>query len=152
MSAKIVQLQTEQSGGVIEGLRPHVIPGVYQLAYLGYSTMLFCKKPKVILRFRVVTMGEYFGVELERFYNVRRLIGKPGKNGRFKVGASSDLVLEFCRVSVGRINRLDRLPLSTLKNSIILGEVHTVETNRNQKDLPELLKYSVIKELTGIES
>lgn len=154
MSGQVVQLnqQGNQEGGVVTGLRPLIPPGTYRLAYIEHYTMVFCKAPKVVLRFRVVDMGSCFGVELERFYNVQKIIGKPGKKGRFKVGASSDLVLEFCRVCADRIDRLDRLPLSLMNNSVILGDVHTVERNRKQKSLPELLKYSVIKELTGIDT
>lgn len=136
----------------IEGLRPLIPPGTYRLAYIGHYTMVFCRAPKVVLRFRVIENGPSFGVVLERFYNVKKLKGKPGKNGSFKVGASSDLVYEFCLISTGRISRLDRLPLSLMKNAIIIGEVHTVKNNRNQKSLPELMRYSVIKELTGVES
>lgn len=138
--------------GVIEGLRPHIPPGIYQLAFISHHTMIFCRGPKVVLRFRVIEQGPHFGVELERFYNVRQLLGKSGKNGRFKVGSSSDLVLEFCRVAYDRITRLDRLPLSAMKNFIIKGVVHTVVKNRNQKTLPDVLQYSVVKELIGIES
>lgn len=154
MSGQVVQLnqQGNQESGVVTGLRPLIPPGTYKLAYIEHYTMMFCKAPKVVLRFRVVDMGGCFGVELERFYNVQRLIGKPGKKGRFKVGASSDLVFEFCQVCSDRIDRLDRLPLSLMNNFVTLGDVHTVERNRKQKNLPELLKYSVIKELTGIDT
>ena len=154
MSAEVYEFKeaAEPCCGEVEGIRPHIPPGIYQLAYLGHYTMFFIKAPKVVLRFRVIDQGSCFGIELERFYNVKRLVGKKGKNGRFKVGSSSDLVLEFCRVSTGRITRLDRLPLGTMKSVIIRGIVGTVETNRNQKTLPELMKYSKVKELIGIET
>ena len=154
MSGQVINItnESEKGDGVVEGLRPHIPPGEYQLAFMRHHTTMFCGAPKVVLRFRVTTMGPYFGIELERFYNARRLLGKVGKNGRFKVGSSSDLVLEFCRVAQDRITRLDRLPLSVMKNYIIKGVVHSVAKNRNQKELPEIMQYSVIRELTGTES
>lgn len=150
---KVVDWQEPGKGdGSVFGLRPLIPTGLYQLAYLGYSTMYFVRQPKVVMRFRVLNHGPYFGVELERFYNVMRLIGKPGKNGNFKARASSDLVLDFCTVTVGRVSRLDRLPLTKMSNLILIGQVRTVAKNHSQRDLPELLKYSVVANLVGVES
>lgn len=154
MSAQVVKVDSwsDSAAGIIEGVRPLIPPGDYQLAFVGHHTMIFCRAPKVALRFRVIDQGPHFGTELERFYNVRRLVGKQGKNGKFKIGASSDLLLEFCRCAPDRVARLDRLPITALKQHIVIGEVHTVDRNRNQVELPEPLRYSVIKALKGVAS
>jgi len=53
---------------------PRVPEGDYTVAYVKheYKTM-FAGQPKLILTFRIIEMGEYFGTEVQRFYNVRRL-------------------------------------------------------------------------------
>lgn len=154
MSVNVLRMDEHQesSCAVVEGLRPLIPPGVYQLAYIDHYTTLFRKAVKVVMRFRVVDQGEYFGVVLERFYNAKRLIGKAGKNGRFKIGPSSDLLREFCSVAAGRVTRLDRLPLSAMKNWIIKGEVHTVEQSWRQEEIPQCARYSVIRKLIGVET
>jgi len=154
MSANVLRMGEYQDSAcaVVEGIRPLVPDGAYQLAYIDHRTMLFRKAAKVVIRFRVVDQGPYFGMVLERFYNADRLIGKVGKNGRFKIGPSTDLYREFCSVAAGRVTRLDRLPLTAMKNWIIRAEVHTVGQSWRQEEIPEGAKYSVIRKLLGVEA
>ena len=125
--------------------------GDYSLKFIGWRTwMYFGRQPKVVLDFAVVDMGPYFEVPLQRYYNAQRLIGRKGKNGGFKVGRSSDFLREFALVSNRPVRRLDRIPMTEYENSIIIGRVSTVKKSRNQKEIPELVQYSVISEIRGV--
>ena len=46
----------------------------------------------------------------------------------------------------GKVNRLDRIPMSNFENVIIEGRVDTVKRSRG-KEIPKELQYSVITEL-----
>jgi hypothetical protein len=131
-------------------LLPLIPEGIYSMVYVAHETRCFFGRSfKVVLWYRVLDFGDHFNTVLPRYYNVRRLIGKPGRNGGFAPGRSSDFVREFCRVSTGRITRLDRLPLSSLQNTIIRARVRTVSEDGKQKALPDSLHYSVIGEVLG---
>lgn len=133
---------------------PFVEPGTYELVLVDYETSrMFGKAEKLAMRFRVISQGPAFGKELSRYYNVERIIGKPGKQGRFKVARHSNFVLEYVTLFeyLGVPKRLDRFPMSAFKGVIIVGEVKTVSRNYNQRRLPTPLQYSVISELLKVK-
>lgn len=125
--------------------------GQYELAYIGHqTTFMFRKVPKLVVSFRIITMGEHFSKEIARFYNVNRIIGKEKKNGSFSVGPRSDFVYEFLSIFPDyRPKRKDRFPMSWLKDTPVYGETRTVLKDSRQRNLPGQLQYSVIKRLTS---
>jgi hypothetical protein len=126
-------------------------PGEYQFGFDYHETaLMFGRAPKLVLWFRVLTMGEHFERRIPRYYNVTRIIGRPARRGRFKVGHSSSFVREYLRL-FSTTNRLDRIPMSRFEQHIIVGKVRTVRTGGDQKRIPESLQYSVIDELVRIE-
>lgn len=140
---------------VIEGGALPLVPeGEYQLRFDYWETaIMFGRAPKLILKFTIITMGEYFDcVQLNRYHNVRRLIGKPQKYGRFQVGPRSDFVREYGNLFASTLKRLDRAPMSEFGKHIIVGRARTVKFGSNQKGLTALAQYSVISELMKTES
>lgn len=136
----------------IDGERPALLPlGTYDVAFCGYSTfILFGRASKLNVQFKILTMGEHFEKRISRYYNISRLIGRPGPNGRFKVGFSSDFLREYGKLfSVP--SRLDRIPMSNFERHIFTAKVRTVEKGSQQENIPEGLRYSVISELIGIK-
>jgi hypothetical protein len=132
-------------------LIPLVKPGIYTVSYSYHETrMYFGKQPKVAFWFKVLDFGEYFEVEIPRFYNVRRFKGKIGVNGLFVPGRSSDFLREYCQLFPEKVGRLDRIPLAAFKDTPIKVRVRTVERDRRQKNLAQVLKYSVIEEIIGL--
>ena len=70
--------------GTVCGEKPPLVkPGVYDLAFLHHETArLFGGRAlKLVLWFRIITLGEYFEVVLPRYYNVLSIKGKPQKYG-----------------------------------------------------------------------
>ena len=124
---------------------PLLPDGEYEVVYSHHETWKYLgKAPKVTFWFKVVSIGDYFGVLLPRYFNVNRIVGKPAKYGRFKAGRTSDFLLEFCNLFPRKISRLDRIPLSLLEKEVLVVLTRTVTKNREQRHLPEVLKYSVI--------
>ncbi|MEE4381988.1 MAG: hypothetical protein V2J02_08340 [Pseudomonadales bacterium] len=124
-----------------------VPPGEYELVFKGWRTLLlFNRQPKVKVDFTILDPGPYQGLLLTRWYNARSLVGKPRNRGRFKHSRSSDILREFCAV-VGRPVRYDRLPLSVLSGRVVVGQVATVEKDRNQQSIPDGATYSTIRRL-----
>ena len=132
-------------------LPPLVEPGEYQLVFIRHRTaVLFGNAPKIALRFRILDFGPHKDKELERWFNAKRLIGKAGNGGRFQVGARSDFVHEYLSLFKDQVKRLDRISMRPFRHCVIKGRVETVTTDSKQRKLPELLRYSTIRELLEI--
>ena len=145
---------TKREGMTTEELSPLVKPGEYQLVYVGrYTCYLHGKRPKLAVKFRIVDPGEYFEKELERWYNCKRLISKPGNNGRFVPPRHGDFLLEYTTLFptvLTRNCRLDRISFTPFKSCVVSGRVDTVTRNSKQRGLPEVLQYSTIRELRKV--
>lgn len=129
---------------------PLLPPGNYELAFVECQTgVLFGKSAKLILTFSIMTPGEYLGLKLLRYYNVQKIIGRQGKDGRFKVGWHSDFMREYCNLFPAP-SRNDRVPMSKFRNTVVLGRVGTVNMGRGQKPIPSVLQYSVIREINEL--
>ena len=138
--------------GFIEGDRPPLVkPMSYDLSFVSWRTgIMFGRAPKLILWFRILNGGEYTGVHLPRYYNVKRLVGGPQKGGEFRIGWQSSFIREYTRL-FGMPQRLDRIAMTRFSKNIIEGKVGTVDTDIRQKAIPEPLHYSVITELKKVK-
>ncbi|TNC82774.1 MAG: hypothetical protein C9356_02580 [Oleiphilus sp.] len=128
---------------------PLLPPGEYEVGFDCYETRFLHRGHKLVLWFKVATMGEHFGKRLPRYYNISRMLGKAGKNGKFRAGRKSDFVREFYSVIPKQIGRLDRIPMTALNNVLVRAKVKTVTNGYDQRPIPEPLQYSVIEELVG---
>ena len=137
---------------VADDIPPLVKPGIYELAFVDYKTAIMFKgkAPKLIMNFRIITFGDYFETELSRYYNVQRIIGKPRRHGCFKCGKTGSFLREYMTLFTGRVNRLDRIPMSLFQDEIIEGVVGTV-TRSQGRNIPKELQYSVITELRRLK-
>ncbi len=136
----------------IEGDKPALVkPMNYDLSFIGWRTgIMFGRAPKLILWFRILNEGEYTGVHLPRYYNVKRLVGRPQQQGEFRIGWQSAFVREYARL-FGIPQRLDRIAMSRFSKHIIEGRVGTVKRDVKQNAIPESLHYSVIAELKKVK-
>lgn len=133
---------------VIVDHAPLVTPGNYRMAFVSYRTaLIYGRAHKVALRFQIIDQGEFYGVQLDRWYNCKRLIGKPRKNGSFQVGRHSDFLREFLTLFPDAVKRLDRISFKPYRCNAITGRIETVTRNAKQQPLPELMQYSIIREL-----
>lgn len=150
-TGKPAKRTAKSKGMTTDELSPLVKPGDYQLAYIGrYTAYMHGRNPKLALKFRIVDMGEFFEVELERWFNVKRLTGKPGNNGMFVPPRHGDFLLEYTTLFptvLTRKTRLDRISFTPFRNITVTGTVGTVTKNSTQDVLPEVLQYSTIRKL-----
>ena len=130
---------------------PLILPGLYDFRFDYYETkVLFGRAPKLVLWFTVITYGDYFDrIRLPRYYNLARLMEKPRKWGRFKVGYKSDFLREYATLFLTP-PRLDRIPMSAFERVIVVGKVRTVSSGSKQQAIPAALQYSVIGQLVEL--
>ena len=127
---------------------PLIKPGEYSLGFLFHETAILFSQPKLILCCTVLSEGIYHGVKLKRFYNVRSLIGKPGRDGKYHPsGWGSDLIREYAELFGDVPDRLARLSLKPFNNVIITGKVKTVSQDSRKRRIAECVQYSVIERL-----
>ena len=137
--------------GTLDGDKPWIPDGEYELGYLDYSTFFIFRVPKVVVRFKVLTFGDEFEKVVERWYRVKKIQGHPRRYGNFTVGSSSDCFREFCRLN-HQHRRKDRISYASIAHKIVIGRVRSVTIGSNQRELPEQAKYSVIAELLRTET
>ncbi len=126
--------------------------GEYRLGYIDYRTCIAFNVPRVVVRFKILDFGEHFGKQLERWYRVGSLRGKPRKFGDFRVGKRSDFFRDYLRViGAPTANRRDRLSFTSLKNKVVVGSIRTVVEGRDQEKLETGARYSVVNRLLRTE-
>lgn len=128
---------------------PRVPDGTYDAILLYHETACLGRTPKVYLRFRITSPGEYIGKEIYRAFGCKRLLGKPGRNGRFRVGRHHLLFKTMCRVLELQV-RADRVSLQPLKGRVLRVTTRTVTQDYRQAPHPELCWYSVVDEILGV--
>lgn len=140
--------EVDDDSMVVEGHKARVRDGVYQAKYVGHDTaILFAHAPKVFLKFEVVgESGQYDGVRLIRPYRVRRLIGRPGPNGKFVLSAGGDLYRMLAKLLDARA-RPDRISLRPLRHMLFRVRTRTVDRDRSGTRLAEAAQYSVIADI-----
>jgi hypothetical protein len=137
------------SGTIVDDDLPLILPGEYTFLFRGHSTwVMFGRSPKLILKFSIIDDEMYSGVVLYKHYNVRKLKGRPGRNGNFISSRKSNFLRDLFRVCPAYPpKRFNRIPMSRLEGLPIQGKVKTVTKGFDQKDIPEPLQYSIITEI-----
>jgi hypothetical protein len=126
--------------------------GEHELQYLGHKTWLYMgRSPKIVVTFQIVSSGEHHGKIVFAYYNAMTITGKPRKNGRFTVGWRSDFMMDYA-TCFGKPLRRDRISMQPFRGQTVIGRLRTVTKNRDQRNYPDGLQYSVVDELTGIKT
>jgi len=137
--------------GIIEGTWWPLVPdGEYVAKVIRHETAIVFKTPKLFIHFELVDPGLQ-NVHLYAAYRIKRLTGKPGKNGRFVISPRSELLFQLAQLYDRQI-RLDRISLRALRNCLLRVRTRTVTNDYRQRSLPEALRYSVVAEVLGIEA
>ena len=121
--------------------------GQYEFVLVSYwKGYLYGKVPKLILLFRIITEGPYFGYHLYRCYNLK---GFTKRGEIIPKGWHSDFVREYSRL-FGAPKKLRDIGVRQFKGKVIRGTVRTVVKDAKQRPLPVNLQYSVIHELLEV--
>ena len=147
MTAQVLPLNREDQ----HSDKPVLVPdGEYTVAYLHHKTWLFKGKyPKVTISFAIQDYGEFHLRQINAYYNARKLKGKPSKNGHFSIGWKSDLMLDYSTL-FGSPERNDRISMCRFKNCLIQVRTRVVKRNREQREYPEGMQYSVVDRLLKV--
>jgi len=125
--------------------------GLYKARFIDHDCgVMFARQAKLMALFEI-TEGDYQGVMLSRYYNIKPSRGSVTKQ-KWKVGRSSDLLRELCDCTLKSYRRLDQLPLTDWREScqVVQVKVKTVKTSANQQAIPEPIQYSVIERVSRI--
>lgn len=130
-----------------EFCKPLLPKGIYRVRYKGNSIYKMYEDLKLKLEFLIVDEGPYFGIEVHRHYGVRAV----GKKGWKPKGGTCCLLIDWfnCHPDSPSNIRRDRLPMTKWFESEYLARLGAVTKNHRDLDLPEKLKYSVVRELIG---
>lgn len=136
---------------ISDELPPRLDPGTHSVMLDHFYTALMFqgKAPKLVLVFTIVSPGPAYGAKLPRYYNVKRIIGRPQTGGRFHPSATSDFAREFYTLFDYGGRRLDRLPMTNFDGKVIQANIATVTRARGQR-IPEPLQYSKISKLIKV--
>lgn len=116
-----------------------VEPGIYTALYVGHRGIDVFRFRKLLILWR---LAEHPDIQLPRYYRVHCY------SPRIIAGAASDLVREASAVLNQRIRR-DRIPVASLAGIPAEVQVRTVTVDREQRDLAEVNRYSVISFVKG---
>ena len=145
------ELDIEPEFSIDEEELPLIPEGEYTLGYDYYETGFYFGGPKIKLAFTVLDEGEHHGTKLHKYYNVRGLIGKAKKYGRFKPpGWNGELIRDWIKL-FGKPAKMSRLSLRVFRNVLIKAMVSTVKKDSKKHPLPSESYYSKIAELISIE-
>lgn len=135
---------TENAGQAGYGDEFDIPKGKYSACLIDASTKLFFfgRSPKVVLTFRILDMGPYFGKMVRGFYAVKRIKGKPRRNGTFEAGPRSRLLRDISKLTDSR-PPTDHVPERIIDAAIFEIEVRLVDTVSSEK-LTESMQYAVV--------
>lgn len=122
--------------------------GDYKARFIDHECgVFFGRQPKLMAVFEIQE-GNYQGVMLARYYNVKFSRGGLTKQ-RWKVGRSSDLLREFSDSTMLSYKRLDQLPMTDWRErcDYVKATVKTVKTSSYQRQIAETAQYSVIQQI-----
>lgn len=125
--------------------------GLYEAVYVSHETFNQSFGAKVKITFRIITPGDYFGVMIDAWYNVKALKNKPGKQRSVVLSRHSKLTTELLTI-LSIKERVARLSPAQLKGKILEVAVRTVKKNSRQKSYTESQIYSVVDRIVRLHS
>ena len=120
--------------------RPVLIsPGTYEAVMIdgkvNYSG--YFKQHSLLMHFRIVEMGEFYGVVLPAWFNVQ-----PSKGKSIKAGWRSDFLRMYQECFNIKLERRDRIPMSRFKSIRLKVEVATIGKDTQGQPLAKINHYS----------
>jgi hypothetical protein len=124
--------------------------GLYQARFLGHETRRSSGRfgPKVYMYFEITAPEEFAGEVLVKYYNVKRISGSARRGGGFTPASRGDLCRDFSRL-IDEPGRLDRIPLSRLKDKEWIIKVVSVTQDSKGRLLTSAVRYSKVEDIVG---
>ena len=107
----------------------------WKVNYSGYF-----KKHSLLMHFRIVEMGEFYGVVLPAWFNIQ-----PSKGKSIKAGWRSDFLRMYQECFNTRLDRRDRIPMHRFENVALMVEVETISKDSKGHSLGKINQYSRVR-------
>ena len=123
--------------------RPVLIsPGTYEAVMIDWKVNHsgYFKKHSLLMHFRIVEVGEFYGVVLPAWFNVQSSKGKS-----IKAGWRSDFLRMYQECFNTRLDRRDRIPMHRFENVALMVEVETISKDSKGYSLGKINQYSRVR-------
>ena len=124
--------------------RPVLItPGTYDALMLDWATSYsqYYRRNILLMHFRIVEMGRFYGVVLPAWFSV-----KPSKSKTtVKAGWRSDFLRMYQACFNIKLDRKDRIPMSRFESILLKVEVVTTVKDGQGQSLAKINQYSRVK-------
>jgi len=130
----------------VEGFKALLPEEWFEARFTGFSTAIIFGAHKVFWEFAITETGEWFEQKLFRAFRVRKVIGRPAKNGKFVLSAGGEMYETLVRL-LDIKQRADRITLRPLRHMLFRVKTRTVRINSKQQPIAAHAQYSVISEI-----
>ena len=124
--------------------RPVLItPGTYDARMLDWATSYnqYFRRTILLMHFRIVEMGRFYGVVLPAWFSV-----KPSKSKTtVKAGWRSDFLRMYQACFNIKLDRKDRIPMSRFESLLLKVEVVTIARDTQGQPLAKINQYSRVR-------
>lgn len=123
--------------------RPVLIsPGTYEAVMIDWKVNHsgYFKKHSLLMHFRIVEMGEFYGVVLPAWFNIQ-----PSKGKSIKAGWRSDFLRMYQECFNTRLDRTDRISMHRFENVALKVEVVTISKDSKGHPLAKINQYSRVR-------
>lgn len=137
----------ENINNIIDSDLPLIQSGKYDAVFKTWFTGTLFKQAKVVLIY-TITSGEYFGIDIAKYYNVKKLKSKAGNRGKFIAKPRGDLLKDFYKLlPLHPKVRFNEVPITKLGKQPIEITVGTVTKDYLQNMYADQMKYSLVREV-----
>ena len=144
--ASVVPIHQRES---IDQERPVLIdPGTYDAVLVSWKVNYsgYFRKHVLLMHFRIVEMGRFYGVVLPAWFNVKHTKSKT----TIKAGWRSDFLRMYQECFNIELERKDRISMAPFNNALLRVEVITIEQDAKGQPLGKINHYSRIKRCLGV--
>ena len=144
--ASVVPLHQRES---IDQERPVLIdPGTYDAVLVNWKVNYsgYFRKHVLLMHFRIVEMGKFYGVVLPAWFNVHPTKSKT----TIKAGWRSDFLRMYQDCFNIELIRRDRITMGPFHNVLLKVEVITIEKDTKGQSLGKINHYSRIKRCLSV--
>ena len=121
--------------------------GEYIVTYATHHSWIYRGiQPKVTVNFEIIDHTEFFGVQLPRYYNAKRLLSEPEELGHVEVGKFSDCAYDYAELFNERLE-ISQVTFEEYAGLQILAEVTTVKKRHGGKKRPKCMEQSKVARL-----
>ena len=141
--AKVIPIGTLDGKESHSNERPILIePGNYAAVMIDWKVNYsgYFKKHSLLMHFRIVEMGEFYGVVLPAWFNIQ-----PSKGKSIKAGWRSDFLRMYQECFNTRLDRRDRIPMHRFENVAFKVEVETISKDSKGHPLGKINQYSRVR-------